>query len=159
MQPYGDNNSIIDTGLAITTTDTITLKYDMVIDCIARHKNPIAAFVNESLACSCEGCGYYGLKSKIRTLQITSDSVYNGIPANTSLNDIFRIRSWNNLGMNSNTTLDTVKNLINNSTGFYRLSLFSVVKPTDAKGHRFTLTLTTEDNDTKTATAKRIFWY
>ena len=61
--------------------------------------------------------------------------------------------------MYSNTTLDTVKTLVNNGYGLVGLSLFSVVKPIDAKGHRFTLTLITEDNETKAASTKRIFWY
>jgi hypothetical protein len=159
VQPYGNNNSIIDTGLAVTSTDTITLKYYFVLDCIAQHKNPFAGFINEAVACSCEGCGDHGIKSKIKTIQVTSDSVYSGIPANTSLNNIFKIKNWNYFDMYSNKTLDTVKTLVNNGYGLYSLSLFSVTKPFDAKGHRFTLTLITEDNETKSATTKQIFWY
>ena len=157
VQPYGNNNSMIDSGL--TTTDTITLRYQFTVDCLVKHENPIAGFLNETYACRCGGCGEKGLKSKVRTLMITSDSVYNGIPANTSLNNIFKIGSWNYFDMYSNTTLDTVKTLVNNGYGLVGLSLFSVVKPIDAKGHRFTLTLITEDNETKAASTKRIFWY
>ena len=157
VQSHGNNNSIIDSGL--TTTDTITLKYQFTIDCLAKYKNSFAGFLNEMSACSCGGCGERGLKAKVSTLEITSDSVYNGIPANTSLNNIFKIKSWNHFDMYSNKTLDTVKTLVNDGHGLHHLSLFSVVKPIDAKGHRFTLTLITEDNETKRATTKQIFWH
>ena len=158
VMPYGSNNIIIDTGLATTTTDTITLLYQFSVDCIASHKNPLTDFVNSALACSCKGCGDWGIKSKIRTFEITSDSIYNGIPANTSLNNIFKVKYWNYFTPFNRITLDTIKSYINNQYFLTTLSLFSTTKPVDAKGHRFTLTLITEDGFTTTATTKRIFW-
>lgn len=157
VRSYGNNNTVIDSGS--TTTDTITLQYDFTRDCLVYHKNPFAELVNQSYACSCEGCGDHGLKSGIKTLEITSDSVYNGIPPNNSLNSIFKIKSWNYFNIYDNKTLDTVRTHINNGYGFDRISLFSIVKPLDAKGHRFTFKIITEDNETKTATTKQIFWY
>ena len=157
VRSFADDNVVIDSGAV--TTDTITLKYDFVRECIVYHKNPFSSFVNETLACSCGGCGEKGIKSKIKTFEITSDSVYNGIPANTSLNNIFKVKSWNYFSMYDGKTLDTVKTFINNRYGFDVLRLFSIVKPLDAKGHRFTLRLVTEDNVVKTATTKQIFWY
>ena len=157
VKSFADDNVVIDSG--IVTTDTITLKYDFVRDCLVYHENPFSAFVNTTLACKCGGCGGKGIKSKIKTLEITSDSVYNGIPANTSLNNIFKVKSWNYFNLYDNKTLDTVKTFINDRYGFELLSLFSIVKPLDAKGHRFTLKLVTEDNVIKTATTKQIFWH
>ena len=158
VMPYGSNNSIIDTGLAITNTDTISLQYQFVVDCISHRKNPFAQLVNAAYACSCADCGHQGIKSKITTFDITSDSVYNGIPANTSLNNIFKVKSWNYFHAYDRKTLDTVKTFVNKGYPLESLSLFSTTKPLDAKGHRFTITLTTEDGNTRSATTRRISW-
>ena len=159
VMPYGNNNSIIDTGLAITNTDTISLQCQFIVDCISHKKNPFAELVNAAYACSCADCGYEGIKSKITKFEITSDSVYNGIAANTSLNNIFKVKRWNYFYELDRKTLDTVKTFVNKGYPLESLSLFSTTKPLDAKGHRFTLTLVTEDGATKSITTRRIFWH
>lgn len=156
VQALGSNNAIID---SVTTTDTISLSYDFFLDCVAFQKNPFNALVNSLYACSCKGCGDYGIKSKIMKFEITSDSVYNGIPANTSLNNVFRVKQWNYFTAFDRKTLDTVKTYVNNGYPLASVKLFSTIKPLDARGHRFTLTLITENNEMKTVTAKRIFWF
>jgi len=154
---YANSNMITDPTIPLTT-DTISLRYEFYIGCVAYQKNPFVDFLNAAYACSCAECGYEGTKSKIRTFEISSDSVYNGIPPNTSLNNVFKIKKWYTINPSDGKTLDTVKTYINNG---YPLSspvtLFSTTKPLDAKGHKFTLTMTTEDGVTRSVTTPRIF--
>ena len=91
--PYANSNMITDPTVPLRT-DTISLRYEFSIGCVAYQKNPFTELLNTAYACSCNECGYEGTKSKIRTFEITSDSVYNGAPANTSLNNVFKIKRW-----------------------------------------------------------------
>ena len=92
-------------------------------------------------------------------MEVTSDSVYNGIPPNTSLNNIFKVKQWNTYDAYAGLTLDSVKQLTNKGYQANGLILFSIKKPTDSHGHKFTLTIQTEDNKITTTTTKRIYWY
>jgi hypothetical protein len=154
----GSNNAVIDTG-AITNVDSIKIKYDFFNECTATHtsKNPFSFLVNESFACKCEGCGRDGIKSKITTFSISSDSVYNGIVANTSLNNIFLV-NVNDNSLN-NLTIETFKNQINDGRGLLStVNIFTKTKPSNTKGHIFKLTVSFEDGKVLTTSTNRIYW-
>jgi hypothetical protein len=155
---YGSNNAIIDTG-ALTNVDSINIKYQFFKDCTA-HKikqNPFSFLVNESYACKCQGCGREGLKSKIATFNISSDSIYNGIPANTSLNNIFKIKE--NIYLPSVITIDSLKNVYNkNGNEISDIVIFTKTKPSNTKGHIFKLSISFEDGKILTTSTKLIYW-
>ena len=157
--PYANNNMITDPAVPVSA-DSISLRYEFSIGCVACQKNPFTELLNSAYACSCGDCGYEGTKSRIRTLEITSDSVYNGIPANSSLNNVFKIKRWYYFTPSEGKTPDTVKTYINNRYPISSpITLFSTTKPLDAKSHMFTLTLTTEDGNIRAVTTPRIFWH
>lgn len=155
---YGSNNAIIDTG-AVTNVDSVIIKYEFYKECTAgnTNNNPFSFLVNQSFACSCEGCGDDGIKSKITTFNISSDSVYNGILANTSLNGIFLV-NVNDNSLN-NITLETFKNQINDrGADLSTVNIFTKTKPSNTKGHIFKLTISFEDGKILTTSTKRIWW-
>ena len=156
VEAYGSNKTAIDPGPQVNSTDSLLLKYYPVIRCVAS-TNPFSSLVNAAYACSCAQCGTDGPKYDVRTIMVTSDSVYNGRPANSSLNDVFRVLVRNISGP-STITIDSLKSTFN--TGLYNgsFTLFTTEKPTDARAHRFTLVFTTQDNTTKTAATNRIHW-
>lgn len=145
---YGSNNTIIDS-TAVTNLDSIIIKYNFFNECTASNisKNPFSFLVNESFACKCQGCGREGIKSKITTFNISSDSLYNGIAANTSLNNLFSVKVNDN-SLN-NLTIETFKNQINDSRVLLSsVDIFTKVKPLNTKGHSFKLTISFEDGKT-----------
>jgi hypothetical protein len=154
----GSNHAIIDTG-AITNVDSIKIKYDFFNECTAIHtnQNPFSFLVNESFACKCEGCGQQGIKSKIITFNISSDSVYNGIIANTSLNSIFAV-NVNDNSLN-NISIETFKNQINDGRVLISsVNIFTKTKPANTKGHIFKLSLSFEDGRILTTSSNRVYW-
>jgi hypothetical protein len=86
----GSNNAIVDTG-QIANVDSIYINSDFYRDCVAKKAHLLSFLGNEAMAlsCNCEICGVSGLKNKIEAINITSDSIYNNIAANTSLNIFF----------------------------------------------------------------------
>ncbi len=155
---FGSNNTIIDTG-AVTNVDSVNIKYDFFKECIASNTNHnlFSFLVNESFACSCKGCGDDGIKSKITSLNISSDSVYNGVPANISLNNIFSVKINDN-SLN-NLTIETFKNQVNIGTvELSSLYVFTKTKPFNTKGHIFKLSISFEDGKILTTSTKRIYW-
>ena len=107
VSTYGSGRAIIDTG-AITMVDTIFFNLGFIQDCSVKAKNPFAFLGNETFALQCpeNECGNNGIKSKISSLNITSDSLYNSQPSNTSvkLSIIWRIMiTFEKLYSNGNT--------------------------------------------------------
>jgi hypothetical protein len=151
---HGSGLSIIDTGM-VTHVDTVYLDYSFYIDCVSGQKNPFTFLVNETMACKCGDCGAEGLKSKILSIDITSDSVYNGIPANTSLNNIFKVYT----SFTTTISMDSLKTAVNNNQfKLYSLSAFTTTKPGNNKGHTFTLKIVFADGRQVMSSTRRIYW-
>ncbi|MEO7265590.1 MAG: hypothetical protein ABIW38_11785 [Ferruginibacter sp.] len=151
---HGSGQSIIDAGM-VTNVDTVYLDYSFYVDCVLQQKNPFAFLVNETMACKCNDCGSEGLKSKIISLDITSDSVYNGIPANTSLNNIFKVFT----SFTTSIKLDSLKIAVNNNQyKLYSFSAFTSTKPANNKGHVFSLKIIFADGRQVMSSTRRIYW-
>jgi hypothetical protein len=151
----GSNNAIVDTG-QITTVDSLYINNDFYRDCIAKKINKLAFLGNEAIAlsCNCGSCGGNGLKNKIDSITITSDSVYNNVVANTSLNSFFKVKQ-----VNTYNSFDAYKNQIN--TTIYALPVGQFVtttKPNNTKGHVFKVAIKFADGKILTANTKRIYW-
>ena len=156
VSTYGSGRAIIDTG-AITMVDTIFFNLGFIQDCSVKAKNPFAFLGNETFALQCpeNECGNNGIKSKISSLNITSDSLYNSQPSNTSLNNYFKV----NLGNNNSISMDSlIKDINANKRRLQWEQLFTTTKPLNNKAHAFTLTLIFEDGALLTASTKRIKW-
>lgn len=155
---YGSNNSVINEGVAVTV-DSVFLSFNLFTQCVAVKKSFTEYFINSAYACSCESCGYKGLKNKIYSIVITSDSAFIDIPANNILNDLFLVIDRPYYNYRTPISIDSLKTLFNQD---YRYSseilLFTKAKPTTTKGHRFTIRVETVDGKTITTTTKRITW-
>jgi adenine-specific DNA methylase len=158
----GSGNKIIDTG-AVTQVDSVFLKYNFTNNCVARVENPLTFLVNTAYAlkCDCDVCGAMGLKNKISSIDITSDSVYNGIAANTSIKQFFKNRFYDyQTASYSNISLDSLKAVINaNKEGaLYTKEIFTTTKPANSKGHIFKLTIKFEGGKEIAVGTRRIYW-
>ena len=150
-------NAVVDNGVP-TTVDSIRLYYTVYNKCVA-YQNPFANLVSSAYACSCQGCGYEGVKSKIKSITVTSDSAFNGIAAGSSLNNNFKAVNINTNNVLEYITIDSMRNYINTLSYVGNIPIVTGVKPTDFHGHKFTLTIQTEDNKTVKATTKMINWF
>jgi hypothetical protein len=133
----GSGNAIVDTG-KVTTVDSIYLFNDIYRECIAKGSNSLSFLGNEAMATSCEciACGENGLKNKIDSIIITSDSVYNNIAANISLNAFFKVRQSDNTFI----TVDSVKNKMNSASyAFPNEQFVTTTKPGNTRKHLFKL--------------------
>jgi hypothetical protein len=115
--------------------------------------------VNTANACSCNSCGDLGLKSKVTSIEITSDNVYNGIPANTSLNSFFKTYNKYNIYGYSSISIDSLITLLNlDERGMSDLNLFTKTKSGNTLGHQLNLKATFANGSTFSSKTKAIYW-
>ena len=156
VKPLGSGGQIIDNGVAITA-DTVYLNYSFIPDCVARQNNKFSFLVNAAYACSCIGCGDKGLKSKLNSIEITSDNVFNGMPANSSLNSFFKVQKdfYSNISYSIDSLVSTF-----NAEGSMRnsFSVFTKTKPGNTAGHKLKLTMRFANSTTVEVTANPIIW-
>ena len=136
--------------------DSIYLNYGFINNCAINNKNKAAFLMNQGLALSCPDavCGQKGLKNKIVSLTISSDSVYNNLPANTSINNYFQVNLSNKFR-----TLDAFVSIVNANGHQLQFEQFVITtKPSNNKGHVFKLEVQFDDGTVLTASTKRIFW-
>lgn len=160
VTPFGSAKAIIDTG-KITTVDSVFLNYSFVNNCIAKAENPFAFLVNQTYACTCESCGLNGLKNKIDSIDITSDSTYNGLAANKSLKQFFKVGSSTLPITSSNTYgLDSLKTIINTNADGYVTdkTLFTTTKPSNSFRHAFKLRIVFVGGKKLEVITNRIRW-
>jgi hypothetical protein len=156
VSTYGSGKAIIDTGV-VTMVDTVFLNYGFIQDCSVKAKNPFAFLVNETFALKCpeNECGNSGIKSRISSINISSDSVYNSQLPNTSLNNYFKV----NYGSGNSVTIDSLTKDINTNKRQLQFDqFFTTTKPLNNKAHSFSLKLMFEDGTLLTASTKRIRW-
>ena len=87
------------------------------------------------------------LGNKINSIELTSDTTYNGIVKNTNLLNIIT-ENGNNLKDEMNTTTDFTKNI------YFKI----IAKPTDVLKHQFTIKFTKENGDIITAKSRKLTW-
>ena len=151
----GAGNSMVDTG-AVTMVDSIYLSYDLMGECVAKQPNNFSFLVNQAQAtsCKCNFCGEQGVKNKLAEISISSDSIYNNIPANQSLNNLFKVETGNQ----SYLPFDSVKALINRPPTFYYFRAVITTKPGNNKGHVFKLKMKFENGEEIFVDSRRITW-
>ncbi|RYY48673.1 MAG: hypothetical protein EOO06_09545 [Chitinophagaceae bacterium] len=152
---YGSNQTVVDTG-AVTMVDTIYLNYSLMGHCIAKATTDLSFLMNTASAwsCKCDGCGEKGLKDSVAEVSITSDSVYNNIPANQPLNQFFKM---NDLGAIQ--AFDSLVNYLNRPmSNYYGVNIFTTQKPNNNQGHVFKLTMRFVSGLVLTTDTRRIFW-
>lgn len=153
---YGSGRAVVDTGL-VTNVDSIYLNYGFIQGCAKNSTNPASFLMNQSFALSCLGniCGEQGIKNKIQSIKISSDSIYNSLPANTSLNNYFKINLSNTIFIG----VDSLVTLVNDNKKQLQWEQFVITtKPSNNRGHVFKLDLQFLDGTILTASTKRIFW-
>jgi hypothetical protein len=155
VKPLGSGAVVIDTGIPVTA-DTVFLNYYLGIDCVAEAKTDFSFLVNGAYACKCQECGSQGLKSKITSVEITSDNAFNGIAANTSLNAFFKVKGDYPA---PDFVLDSLVSIINRENGIkVYFSVFTKTKPGNTAGHQFKLKMVYANNTTVTSISKPITW-
>ncbi len=158
VKPLGSKNTAVDNGTPVNV-DSLYLDYLLYTNCVASHKSNFSFLVNTANACSCESCGDMGLKSKVTSIEITSDNVYNGIPANTPLNTFFKTYNKYNIYNYSNITIDSLITLLNlNKRGIGDLNLYTTTKPANILGHQLNLKTTFANGSTFSSKTKVIYW-
>ena len=151
----GSGNTVVDTGV-VTTVDSIYLSYDLMGECVAWQNNNFSFLVSQAQAtsCKCNFCGEQGMKNKVAEIVISSDSIYNNIPANQSLNHLFKVETANA----STLPFDSVKALINRPPTYYGFRTFITTKPGNNKGHIFKLKMRFENGEEIFVDSRRITW-
>ncbi len=157
---YGSAKAIIDTG-AITMVDSVFINYSFVNNCVAKAENPFAFLVNQTYACKCESCGLSGLKNKIDSIDITSDSTYNGIAPNKSLKQFFKVGpTFSTINSGNTYGIDSLKTIINSNTNGYvsDKNLFTTTKPGNSFRHAFKLRIVFVGGKKLEVITNRIRW-
>ena len=143
-----------------TTVDSIFLHYDLNSKCVASHQNPLSFLVNSSYACKCNECGTEGLKHKVASIEITSDSVYNGIAAGAPLNDLFKVQSYGSSYSYAYITLNAFKDEINAVDSRIRnvVRMLITTKPGNNLGHSFKIKIIFDDGSVAMVSSQTLYW-
>jgi hypothetical protein len=158
LRPSGPKNTIVDNGTPVFV-DSLYLDCMFYTDCVTSNKSNFSFLVNTANACKCEGCGVAGLKSTITSIEITSDNIYNGSAANSSLNSLFKTYNKYNLQSRVNLSIDSVISLINiNQMRLSDLNIYTTIKPGNTLGHQLNLKATFTNGSTFSSKTKPIFW-
>lgn len=162
VTPFGNGNVPVDRGIPVSV-DTINFSYIFLTSCVAAtQKNPMSAFMSAAYACSCASCGDYGLKSKIKSITISSDSTYSSsLPPNTSLNALFAVKKRNYYSGFEKITIDSAVKEINKEYTSLRdnLLLFITKKPSASFTHKFKLVIEFENADKFEIITAPITWF
>lgn len=156
VNPLGSSGQVIDNGIPITV-DTVYLNYSLIPNCVAHAKPNLSFLVNTATACSCRGCGDKGLKNKMTSLVITSDNDFNGIAANSPLNNFFRVQK--DYTSNTDYSIDSLVNYFNRNDGMRsNFTLFTKNKPGNTAGHKLKLTMNFVNSSTVTVLTNPLTW-
>ncbi len=159
LKPLGSNNIVVDTG-SVVNMDSLYLDCLFFNNCVAQNKNNFSFLINTASACKCNNnCGDEGLKSKLTSVLITSNNIYNNIPANTPLNSFFKTYDKYNTRIGANVSVDSAINLINLSkTRVSDFNLYTKTKPGNALAQKLNIKATFANGTTFSAETKAIFW-
>ncbi|MEO6254513.1 MAG: hypothetical protein ABIO79_14465 [Ferruginibacter sp.] len=156
VDPRGSGGVLVDNGTPVTS-DTVFLNCFLTVNCVAETKTDLSFLVNSAYACSCRGCGEQGLKSKLLSIEVTSDNTFNGIAADNSLNSFFKVKGDNiNVPDYSIDSLITLFNGPGNlRAGFF---LFTKIKPGNTLSHKFKINMVFTNNTVLTVVTHPIVW-
>lgn len=159
LKPYGSNKIVVDTGTSVNM-DSLYLDCLFYTNCVVSGKNNFSFLINTASACKCnDNCGASGLKSKLALVEITSDNVYKGIPAGTSLNNFFKTYDKYNPPTGVFLSIDSMVTLINlNQRELSSLSFYTTTKPGNTLGHQINFKTTFANGSTFSSKTKDIYW-
>lgn len=158
VKPSGSKNTVVDNSTPVYV-DSLYLDCMFYTDCVAAYTNPFSFFVNTANACSCQSCGDEGLKTKIMSIEITSDNIYNNVPANGSLNSIFKTYGKYSAGRGANISIDSAITLINlNQQRLADFNLYTKTKPGNTAGHQVNIKAIFANGNTLSSKTKAIYW-
>lgn len=159
VKPSGSKNTVVDNGVPVFS-DSLYLDFLFYNECVASNQKVLSFLVNTANACSCESCGdENGLKSKLSSIEISSDNIYNGQAANSSLNNLFKTYDRFNIGRSINISIDSVITLVNNhQMRLADLNIYTKTKPGNSLGHQLNLRAIFADGKTFSAKTKAIYW-
>ena len=157
VRPTGSGGVLVDNGTPVIA-DTVFLNYFLMVNCIAEAKTGFSSLlVNGAYACKCNECGGQGLKSKLLSIEITSDNTFSGIAANGSLNSFFKVKS-DDLNVPDYSISDLITFFNNNrgiKAGFF---VFTKTKPGNNLSHKFKLNMIYANNSVVTVVTNPIVW-
>jgi hypothetical protein len=155
VNPSGSGGVLVDNGIPVTA-DTVFLDCYLTVNCVAESKTDFSFLVNSGYACSC-GCGEQGLKSKLLSIEVTSDNSFNGIAANNSLNSFFTVKD-DNVGV-PDYSIDSLIALCNESNGIRAgFLLFTKTKPGNTFSHKFKINMVYANSTVVTVVTNPIIW-
>lgn len=156
VNPRGSGGVLVDNGIPVTS-DTVFLNCYLTVNCVAETKTDLSFLVNSAYACKCNECGKHGLKSKLLSIEVTSDNTFNGIAANNSLNSFFKVK-----GDNINVpdySIDSLITLFNAQDGIRAgFFLFTKTKPGNTLSHKFKINMVFANNTVLTVITNPIMW-
>jgi hypothetical protein len=155
VNAFGSGGILVDNGIPVTA-DTVFLNYYLTTNCVAEAKTDLSFLVNSVYACSCNGCGNKGLKSKLLSIDITSDNIFNGVAANNSLNSFFKVKS--DYTTSPDYSIDSLVTLFNNDGLRAGYSLFTKTKPGNTFSHKFIMNMVYANSTTVTVVTNPIKW-
>lgn len=158
LKSSGSNKTIVDNG-ATVFMDSLYLDGDFNVNCVAAHQNHFSFFVNIANACSCEGCGDEGLKYPLSSIEITSNNIFNGVPAGTPLNNYFKSYDKKYSSFEAGLSIDSIKTLINkNISSLSYIPLYTKTKPANNLNHQLTMIVSFANGTTFSSKTKDINW-
>lgn len=158
INPSGSQNTIVDNGVTVNM-DSLYIDGNFSSNCVAVNQNPFSSFVNMANACKCQGCGDEGLKYALNSIEITSNNIFNGIPAGIPLNNYFKSYEKKYSGYGSGLSIDSIKTLINkNIHAVGSIALFTKTKPGNNLNHQLTVKATFANGSSFSSKTKDINW-
>ena len=159
LKPYGSNKMVVDSGTTVSM-DSLYLDCFFYTNCVVSNKNNFSFLVNTANACKCDiSCGDKGLKNKLTSVEITSDNIYNGKPASTSLNDIFKTYDKYNATGGIYLSIDSMITLINlNQRELSSLNFYTTTKPGNTLAQKLNVKAVFANGSTFSSTTKAIYW-
>lgn len=159
LKPYGSNKMVVDSGTTVSM-DSLYLDCFFYTNCVVSNKNNFSFLVNTASACKCDiSCGDKGLKSKLTSIEITSDNIYNGKPANTSLNSIFKTYDKYNPPSGIYLSIDSMITLINlNQRELSSLNFYTTTKPGNTLVQKLNVKAVFANGSTFSSVTKPIYW-
>ncbi len=158
IKPSGSQNTVVDNGVTVNM-DSLYIDGDFNTNCVAASQNRFSFLVNTASACSCEGCGDEGLKYLLNSIEITSNNIFNGVPAGMPLNNYFKSYNKRYSSYEADLSIDSIKTLINkNFNSLGNIPLYTKTKPANNLNHQLTMTATFANGTTFSSKTRDINW-
>jgi hypothetical protein len=123
-----------------TYADTLRIPTEISIDYIAQNLSS----TNSAYAYDPPKSGIEGLKSKIRSIVFSSDGPFQGLPANTSLNEFI---TCNYMHTRDDISIDSLKNVFNSNYVYTQCTFYINAKSNYYSLQKFTMVFEFENGE------------